>query len=67
MENKSLDSLNIKSLYTNISVNKCIEHLEIHLKTNITFPLPVNKIVKNLHIIYEALIFQYNYVLSTKI
>ena len=31
MENKSLPSLNIKSLYTNIHVKKCIKHLQIHI------------------------------------
>ena len=47
MENKSLASLDIKSLYTNISVKKYIRRLEIHLKkTNITFPLPIHKIIK---------------------
>ena len=38
MENKSLACLDIKPLYTNLPINKCIEHLEIHLKkSNITF------------------------------
>ena len=47
MENKSLASLDIKSLYTNIPVDKCIKCLEIHpKKTNITLPLPAHKIIK---------------------
>ena len=46
MENKSLASLDVKSLYTNIPVNKCRKHLEIHLKKeNITLPFPL-KIIK---------------------
>ena len=39
---KSLASLDLKLLYTNIPVDKCIKRLEIHLKkTNITLSLPV--------------------------
>ena len=46
MENKSLASFDIKSLYTNIQVNKCIKRLEILLKkTNITLPLPDGKMI----------------------
>ena len=47
MKSKSLVSLDIKSLHANIHVIKCIEHFENHLKkTNLTLPLPVNKIMK---------------------
>ena len=41
MHNKYLPSLDIKSLYTNIPVDKCIECLHNYLrKSNTTFPLP---------------------------
>ena len=47
LKNKSLDSLVITSLYTNMPVSKCIKHLENHLKkTNATLTLPNNKIIK---------------------
>ena len=47
IKNKSLASQDIKSLYTNISVNKCIKYLENHFKKmNIALPLPVTKIIK---------------------
>ena len=47
MENKSLVSFDIKSLYTNIPVNKCIKRLEIHRKkTNIKLSLRIHKIIK---------------------
>ncbi len=45
MENKSLATVDIKSLYTNIPVNKCIERLEIHhKKTKIT--LAIHKVIQ---------------------
>ena len=47
MHNKYLASLDIKSLYTNIPVNKCIERLHNYLrKSNTTFPLPISKLIK---------------------
>ena len=47
MNNKSLACLDIKSLYTNLPVNKYIKYLENHLKKiNATFPLRINKIIK---------------------
>ena len=42
MKNKSLASLDIRSLYTNIPVSKCIKYLENHLK-KLTLLLPVKK------------------------
>ena len=47
MNNKYLACLDIKSLYTNIPVDKCIEHQHNHLrKSNSTFPLPISKLIK---------------------
>ena len=61
MENKSLASPDIKSLYTNIPVNKCIKLSEIHLKkTNITLSLPVNKIIKICTFSTKLYFFLYN-------
>ena len=69
MENKSLATLNIKLLFTNIPVNKCIRHLEIQLnKTIITLPLPVYKIIKMCILSMKRGFFQYNCIfLKTKI
>ena len=47
MNSKYLASLDIKSLYTNIPVDKCIECLHNYLwKSNTTFPLPISKLIK---------------------
>ena len=47
MHNKYLGSLDIKSLYTNIPVDKCIERLHNYLgKSSTTFPLPISKLIK---------------------
>ena len=48
MENKSLLSLSIKPLYTNIPVKKCIKRLEIHLNYLINFIYSPNN--KNLNV-----------------
>ena len=45
IENISLACLDIKSLYTNIPVNKYIKRLEI-LSKNIAFLLSIHKIIK---------------------
>ena len=61
MENKSLESLDIKSLFTNIPVKKCIKHLEIHLKkTNIQLLLPIHKIIRISTFFTKHFFFQYN-------
>ena len=58
MENKSLVNLDMKSLYTNNPMNKCIKLVEIHLKKNyITFNYENNK---KLHIIHDILLFRFN-------
>ena len=47
MKNKSFACLDMKSLYTIISVNECIKLLENHLKKfNATLLLPMKKIIK---------------------
>ena len=47
MNNKYLASLYIKSLYTYIPVDRCIEHLHNYLrKFNFSLPLPISKLIK---------------------
>ena len=47
MNNKYLASLDIKSLYTNILVDKCIESLHNHFqKSNTRLPLSFSKLIK---------------------
>jgi len=61
MQNKLLSSLDIKSLYTNIPVNKCITRLENHLKkSNISLPLPTQTIIKICKLCTQNCFFQYN-------
>ena len=44
VKNKSLTSLDIKSLFTSIPVDKCIKHLMNYLrKTNIKLPQLISK------------------------
>ena len=62
--NKYLSSLDIKSLYTNIPVDKCIERLHNHLrKSNSTFPLPISKLIKICTLRTSHCYFQYNNIL----
>ena len=56
IKEKSLASLNKKSLYANIPVSKCIKCL----KNNIILPLPVNKIIKFGTLYTKWCFFQYN-------
>ena len=45
LHNMTLSSLDIKSLYTNIPVRKCIDKLKSHfLNSNLNLPLPIDKI-----------------------
>ena len=61
MNNKYLGSLDIKSLYTNIPVDKCIERLHNYLrKSNTTFPLPISKLIKICTLCTSYCYFQYN-------
>ena len=47
MNNNYLASFDIKSLYINIPVNRCIERLQNHLrKSNTTLTLPISKLIK---------------------
>ena len=47
MNSKYFASLDIKSFYTNIPVDRCIECLHNHLrKFNSTLPLPISKLIK---------------------
>ena len=59
MNNKYLGSLDIKSLYTNIPVGRCIERLHNHLrKSNST--LPISKLNKICNLCTSHCYFQYN-------
>ena len=61
MNNKYLASLDIKSLYTNIPVDKCIEGLHNHLrKSKSTFRLPISKLIKICTLYTSHCYFQYN-------
>ena len=61
MHNKYLASLDIKSLYTNIPVDKCIERMHNYLrKSNTTFPLPISKLIKICTLCTSHCYFQYN-------
>ena len=61
MNNIYLASLDIKSLYTNILVDKCIERLHNHLrKSNSTFLLPISKLIKICTLCTSHCYFQYN-------
>ena len=61
MNNKYLASLHIKSLYTNIAVDRCIERLHNYLrKSNTTFPLPISKLIKSCTLCTSHFYFQYN-------
>ena len=61
MNNKYLASLDIKSLYTNIPVDKCIERLHNQRqKSNSTFPLPISKLIKICTLCTSHCYFQYN-------
>ena len=60
MNNKYLASLDIKSLYTNIPVDRCIERLHNHLrKSNTTFPLLISKLIKICTLCTSHCYFQY--------
>ena len=63
MENKSLASLDIKSLYTNIPVDKCLNRLEKHLSTNdtqLSCLLTIQKIIKICRLCTSHCYFQHN-------
>ena len=61
MHNKYLASLDIKSLYTNIPVDKCIKRQYNYLqKSNTTFPLPISKLIKICTLCTSHCYFQYN-------
>ena len=61
MNHKYLASLDIKSLYTNIPVDKCIECLHNHLRiSNTIFPLPISKLIKICALCTSHCYFQYN-------
>ena len=61
MNNKYLTSLDIKSLYTNIPVDKCIERLHNLLqKSNSTFLLLISKRIKICTLYTSHCYFQYN-------
>ena len=61
MNNKYLASLDIKSLYTNIPVDRYTEHLHNHLqKSNSTLPLPISKLIKICTLCTSHSHFQYN-------
>ena len=64
MNNKYLAHLDIKSLYTNIPVDRCIECLHDHLrKSNSTLPLPISKMIKTCTLCTSHCYFQYNNIL----
>ena len=54
MENKSLARLDIKSLYTNIPVNKCIKRLTLRKKLNKKHLIIF---ISYSHIMHETLLF----------
>ena len=61
MNNKYLASLDIKSLYTNIPVDRCIVCLHNHLQiSNFTLPLPISKLIKICTSCTSHCYFQYN-------
>ena len=61
MTNKYLPSLDIKSLYTNIPVDRCIERLHYHLrKSNSTLPLTISKLINTCTLRNSHCYFQYN-------
>ena len=61
MHNKYFASLDIKSSYTNITVNKCIEGLHNYLrKSDTTFPLPITKLIKICTLCTSYCYFKYN-------
>ena len=61
MKNKSFTSLDIKSLYTNITVDRCIERLENHFrKTNIILSLPISKLIQICTLFTSHCYFQHN-------
>ena len=61
MNNKYLASLDIKSLYTNIPVDRCIEPQHNHLrKSNSTLPQPISKLIKSFTLWTSHSYFQYN-------
>ena len=61
MHNKYLFSVDIKSLYTNIPVDKCIERQHNYLrKFNTTFSLPISKLIKICTLCTSYCYFQYN-------
>ena len=61
MNNKYLVSLDIKSLYTNIPVDRCIERLQNHpQKSNTTFPLLISKLIKSCTLCTSHCYFEYN-------
>ena len=59
MKNKSLAYLDIKSLFTDMPVDKRIKRLKNHLKKIILF-LPVFKLIKILNLFTSDFYFQYN-------
>ena len=61
MKNNSFSSLDIKSLYINILVDKSIERLENHIrKTNIVLPLLASKLIKSCTLCTSHCYFQRN-------
>ena len=61
MNYKYLASLDIKSLYTKIPVDRCIERLHNHLrKSNSTLPLPITKLIEICTLCTSHCYFQYN-------
>ena len=61
MNKKYLASLDIKSLHTNILVDRCIKRLHNHLlKSNSTLPLPISKLIKICTLCTSHCYFQHN-------
>ena len=57
----SLSSLDVKSLYTNIPVHKCIDKLEHYLKnTSLDLPFPADKILKLCTLCTNLCFFEFN-------
>ena len=62
IQNKRLASLDIKSLYTNIPVKKCLELLKKHLSSNkeLQLPIPPNRLIKLCELCTNLCFFTYN-------
>ena len=68
MNNKYLVCLDIKSLYTYIPVDRCIECQHNHpRKSNFTLLLPISKLIKICTLCISHCYFQYSNILKTKI